>query len=429
MVAEASGKILYAPQLRRWFAWNGRAFEEDLTGDVERRAKATVDSLYEQAKFDANRKAALTAAWLKFQRASHLRAIIELASTEPGVPVLVNDLDADPWALNVHNGTIDLRTGELRPHDAAERHTKLIDASYDADARASTWLRFLRDVFGGDDDLIGFVRRFAGYSLTGSVREQMFLFAHGTGANGKSTLLGTLRRLAADYGVQLDPKVLTISNHDQHPTALTDLRGARFASTIETEGGRRLAEALVKQITGGDPITARRMRGDFFEFEPSHKIWLSGNHLPAIRGTDLGIWRRIALVPFTESFVGDRCDPDLQAKLDAERDGILTWAVEGCLEWQRVGLQVPDRVKAATADYRESQDHLGRYLADRCLVSAEAQVANSELRYDYEAWCSENGEHRWSAKAVSAALVERGCESHRVGNQNVRTWFGIGLDQ
>jgi putative DNA primase/helicase len=353
--------------------------------------------------------------------------MVELAETEPGIPVTADQLDTDPWSLNVWNGTIDLRTGQLRPHDPRDLNTKIVPADYDLEAVADTWLRFLGEVFRNDEQLIGFVKRFAGYSLTGDVREQMLIFAHGTGANGKSTMLGQLRLLAGDYGVQLDPAVLTSGANDQHPTGLTDLRGARMVTTIETERDRRLAEALVKQLSGGDRIRARRMRCDYFEFAPVHHIWLAGNHLPNIRGTDLGIWRRIALVPFEVTFEGERQDPDLPAKLAAESPGILAWAVAGCLEWQRHGLQVPDRVRAATTEYRQSQDTLGRFIEEVCIVDDNSDVVASTLRASYEHWCQEQGERPWSAQAVGRELTSRGFDSALKGSKRARTWLGLGL--
>jgi len=427
LVAEGRGRFRYAPEIRAWYVWDGTRMAEDVTGEVYRLAKQVVDRLHAEARFAVERRSELTRAWLKFQSAARIRAIVELATTEPDVPVMMGELDADPWALNCANGVVDLRTGELRQHDPAELHSKIVPIVYDASAAAPYWTRFLEEVFDGDAELMRFVKRFAGYSLTGDVREQLLIFAHGTGANGKSTMLGTLRQLAGDYGVQLDPAILTAGTHEQHPTGLSDLRGARLVTTIETDAGKRLAEALVKMLTGGDPIRARRMRCDYFEFWPSHTIWLAGNHLPAIRGTDLGIWRRIALVPFDVTFEGERQDPTLPAKLAVEAQGILAWAVQGCLEWQRHGLEVPERVKAATARYRNSQDHMGRFLEECCVTDDNAHISAKALREAYELWCVEQGEKPWSAKAVGNELTDRGFDTSQLGKRRTRTWLGIGL--
>jgi putative DNA primase/helicase len=427
LVVAGAGKYRYAPEIRSWFVYDGRRWAEDLTGEVHRLAKLVVDSLHGESRFLPDRREELIRAWLKFQRAAPIRSIIELAQTEPGVPLMMTELDADPWSLNCSNGVVDLRSGALRAHDPSELHSKIVPIDFEPTARAPHWERFLDEVFAGAADLVRFVKRFAGHSLTGDVSSQMLIFAHGAGANGKSTMLGTLRRLAGDYGVQLDPAVLTAGQHEQHPTGLTDLRGARMVTTIETDAGRRLAEALVKMLTGGDPIRARRMRCDYFEFWPTHHLWLAGNHLPAIRGTDLGIWRRIALVPFEVTFEGERQDPDLPAKLDAEAQGILAWAVEGCLEWRQDGLEVPTIVKAATARYRTSQDHLGRFLEECCIVEDDAYVAARAMRDAYEAWCQAQGERPWSAKAVGQELTDRGFDTTQIGHRRTRSWLGIGL--
>lgn len=427
LVADLEDQARYAPQLHLWFFWDGTRWAEDITGEVDRRAKAVVDRLHAEARFDPERRQELAKAWLRFQTAAKIRSIVELATTEPGMPVTVDEFDADPWSLNVANGVVNLRTGTLRPHDPAELHSKLVPYNYVPDATAPTWSRFLGDVFDGDATLIEFVQRYAGYSLTGDVSEQLLLFGHGGGANGKSTMFTMLRQLAGDYGVQLDPSVLTAGAHEAHPTGLTDLRGARLVTTTETEAGKRLAEALVKQLTGGDPIRARRMRADYFEFLPTHHIWLAGNHLPPIRGTDLGIWRRIALVPFEVTFEGERQDPQLPEKIAAEAEGILAWAIQGCLDWQRDGICIPERVKAATAKYRTSQDHAGRFIAECCIVDPNAYVAAKALREVYETWCADEGERPWSAKALGAELADRGFDSVQKGSTRARTWLGIGL--
>jgi len=427
LVQSFDGRVRYAPQIRSWYFYDGQRWAEDITGEIVRRAKQVIDGLYAEARFSPDKREELTRAWLKFQSASRIRSVVELATTEPDVPVLMDEFDADHYALNVANGAVDLRTGTLRPHDPAELHSKVVPIPYDPDAVAPIWERFLREVFNGDETLVGFVQRYAGYSLTGDVREQLLLFGHGGGANGKSTMFGMLRQLAGDYGVQLDPELLTVGAHENHPTGLTDLRGARMVTTTETEAGKRLAEALVKSLTGGDPIRARRMRQDYFEFMPSHHIWLASNHLPPIRGTDWGIWRRIALVPFDVSFEGEQRDEELPVALAAEARGILAWAVRGCLEWQQGGLRIPERVQAATAQYRADNDHVGRFIADCCVVNDSAYVACKALRDAYEVWCAENSENVWSSTALGKALRGRNFDSTQMGTSRTRTWLGIGL--
>ena len=220
--------------------------------------------------------------------------------------------------------------------------------------------------------------------------------------------------------------MLTVAAHEQHPTGLTDLRGARLVSTIETEAGRKLNEALVKRLTGGDPIRARRMHKDFYEFLPSHKLWFAGNHLPRIDGTDHGIWRRLALIPFHARFDNGQADKNLPAKLATEAPGILAWMVRGCLEWQQDGLQIPAAVKAATKEYRTTQDHVGRFLADACLVDEHATVTARALRAGYEAWCTEQGERPWTAQALGRELSSRGYD-RTGGGRAGHNWLGLDL--
>lgn len=424
-LVDAHGDDLrHAPQLGYWLVWDGRRWAQDLTGEVVRRAKAVADAILDEARAEADER--LFRWGLRSQSASSIANMISLAATEPGMPVLVDRLDADSFAFNARNGTIDLRTGELRPHSKIDLITKLSDVAYDPDAACPTWERTLFDVFGGDAEVIRLIQRFAGYSLTGDVSEQKMTFSHGSGANGKTTVLNALRQTVGEYGMHLDPAVLMASDHDQHPTGLTDLRGARLVTTVETEQGRRLNEALTKMLTGGDPIRARRMRQDYFEFLPSHKLWFAGNHLPRISGTDYGIWRRIVLVPFEVEFGPERADKMLPGRLAAEAPGILAWAVRGCLDWQRDGLGIPERVTKATAAYRQSQDHLGRFLGDACTTGDGCYVRTADLRAAYEAWCSEQGERAWSAQAMGRELTARGFDTTKLAG-GVRAWLGLGL--
>lgn len=244
-----------------------------------------------------------------------------------------------------------------------------------------------------------------------------------TSCNGKTTFLQALSdTLGDDYSMAAPADLLMVKSGDQHPTALADLHGKRFISCIEAGEGRRMAEALVKSLTGGDKIRARRMREDFWEFRPSHSIWLAANHKPVIRGRDVGIWRRIKLIPFGASIPDGQQDPELPSILRAEAPGILAWMVRGCLEWQRIGLQAPEPVKRATAEYRDEMDALGEFIAECCIEGNAVETPSSELYAAYGRWCQRSGERQMSRMAFGNALTERGLERVKHGTMY---WCGI----
>jgi putative DNA primase/helicase len=287
---------------------------------------------------------------------------------------------------------------------------------------APTWQAFIERILP-DPEVRTFVQRAVGYSLTGSTAEQVLFVAHGDGANGKSTLLRVVGAILGDYATIAPHDLLIQTRHEPHPTGIATLHGARFASAVETEADARLAEAQVKQLTGGDPLTARRMREDWWTFLPTHKLWLAANHRPRITGEDHAIWRRIRLVPFTETIPPAEQDPNLPDKLAAELPGILAWAVEGCLDWQAHGLDAPPAVVAAIADYRLAEDWLHRFTEDRDLAFGEGSIPTAALMDHYRSWCLDTGERAIGTKAFGAKLRSRGAEPFRTGQG--RYWRGI----
>ncbi len=264
-----------------------------------------------------------------------------------------------------------------------------------------------------------------GYAATGDTREQALFFPYGSGANGKSTFLALIMAALGEYATQAAPELLTYSKTDRHPTELADLVGVRFVASLEVDEGKRLAEALVKQMTGGDHMKARRMREDFFDFVPTHKIFLAANHRPVIRGTDHAIWRRIHLVPFEVTIPDADQDKGLGTRLHAELPGILHWIVEGCTAWQRHGLGVPDVVRQATTEYRAEQDVLGGFLADECELLATATVTSKALYGRYMEWCKRTGETPIGQRWLAPRLLERGLQS--IHNRDARSWVGVRL--
>lgn len=426
LVKQFGQDLRYCYPFGCWYVWDGRRWIEDTTATVERLAKETVRMMYLEAAGldDAERKALVKHA-LRSEAKERLAAMLLLARSEEGIPVLPEELDRDPYLLNVANGTLDLRTGQLRPHRREDMITRIINVNYDPKAQCPLWESFLKRIMGGNQHLIDFLQRAAGYSLTGDVSEQVLFLAHGTGANGKTVFLRTLLNLLGPYGKPTEPELLLARHGEVHPTGLADLMGARLAVVLETEEGRRLNESLTKWLTGGDKLKARKMRQDFFEFEPTHKIWLATNHKPTIRGTDYAIWRRLRLIPFNITIPEEERDPHLVDKLKAELPGILAWAVRGCLAWQERGLGMPDEVKQATEAYREEMDLLADFLAECCITGTDKRASAKQLYEAYCSWCGRNGEHILTQKAFGMRLSERGLERKKTGG--VYWWRGIGL--
>lgn len=425
LVARYGHSLRYCHPWNKWLAWDGARWRLDDTGAVWRCAKNTARGIFREAA-EANNQdlaKALGKHAVRSQGEARLAAMIKLAESEPSIPVLPDHLDADPWLLCVQNGVLDLRTGELMDHDRDLLLTKIAPIAYDADARCPTWERFVQQVLGSNQPLIKFVQRAIGYSLTGSTRERVLFFLYGTGSNGKSTLIETIRTLMGDYAQRTPTETLLAKRENAIPNDVARLRGARFVSAVETEEGKRLAEALVKDLTGGDTIAARFMRGEWFDFKPSFKLWLGTNHKPVIKGTDNAIWNRIRLVPFTVTIPEDQQDKDLLNKLRAELSGILTWAVEGCLAWQGGSLGLPDEVRAATESYRAEQDVLAAFLQDSCVIDQHASVSAKALYEAYKRWCDDTGEHAASQRRVGSSLSERGLV--RVHEKAGWTWRGL----
>lgn len=414
---------------RRDYTYVGTRWATDTAGCVTALAKRAVRNIFLEAAQapTADDAKELAAHAVRSESDRAIQAMLRLARSEPGIPVQPHDLDADPWLFNVENGTLDLRTGTLRPHNRADLITKIAPVRFDPAATAPTFERFLQDIFPGKPDIIRYLQRRAGYSLTGFATEQEIAICYGLGANGKSTLFGVLQKLAGDYGLQADMALFTVQKNPGIRNDLARLDGVRLLTASETEAGSRLAESLIKAMTGGDPIVARYLYGEFFQFLPKFTPWLAVNHRPEIRGTDHAIWRRVRLIPFSTTIPPERQDPHLAEKLAAELPGILNWALEGCREWQRDGLRPPAEVMAATAAYRLEQDTLAGFLAECCITAPRAVVAAADLRTAYERYCEANGEQPLNAKQLGMRLTERGYVRERLGGAQRWHWRGLGL--
>lgn len=432
LVASHGPDMRYVPRWKTWLIWDGKRWKRDETGEVERRAKQVVRGmLHEAAHMTDGDKRQQLAAWaLKSEAAGRIKAMVDLAKSEPGVAISYTALDQQPRKLTVQNGTLDLWTGQIGPFNRADLLTKLTDIPFDIEAPCPTWERTLEVIFGGDLELIRYVQRAIGYSLTGDTSEQCLHLCHGTGSNGKSTLLDVLAELSGEYGQQADFQTFLDRRHDSGPrNDVARLAGSRLVRSSEVGDHKRLNEGLIKSLTGGDIITARFLYSEDFEFKPQFKLWLAANHKPVIRGTDYAIWRRIRLIPFEVTITADQADRDLPKKLRAELPGILAWAVAGCLMWQRDGLQPPERVLAATADYKSESDIIAAFIDENCEVDPNYQEPSGKLYTAYKRWCDENGEYAMTNTRFGRELTDRGYQVSRTMTGKVRKGLRLAFDE
>jgi len=427
LVARHGDDLRYCYPARSWYVWDGRRWARDRSGRVDALAKETVTAAYaELADLDEDTAEQFARFLRRSEGERGRRDMLASAQSEDGVPVLIEEFDTDPLALTVLSGTIDLASGELRPHRREDLITRLAPVTFDPAAACPRWDAFLNQAFEGDRDLIGFVQRAAGYSLTGDISEQVFLLLHGVGANGKSTFLGVLQRLLGDYAQRASFETFLLQRASGGPrNDIAALAGVRLAVAVEADAGRRLAEVTVKELTGGDTVRARFLYQEAFEFRPQLKLWLACNHRPDIRGTDHALWRRVRLVPFTVTIPEDKQDKSLGRALTAELSGILNWALQGLQDWRSDGLGEAAAVAAATAAYREEQDLLATFLVDRCVVQPSAEAAAADLFRAYETWCGDTGERAESQTAFGRRLAEHGFRREK---RSGRIWWsGLGL--
>lgn len=431
-LAKKFGEILrFVPQWG-WVYWDGRRWVRDVGNCVVTKfAEETVKEIYHEASEagDPSERVKL-AKWAIASESRHrISAMIELATA-----LLHEDaskFDNDPYLLNCLNGVVNLRTGELLPHDPSFRITKLCPVVYDPDAKAPTWEKFLSDIFCGDQSLIDYIQRAVGYSATGDVCEDAFFICWGSGSNGKSTFINVISHVLGDYAKAIAPDALLRRNQqsDTHPTAIADLCGVRFGVAMETDEGRVLSAARVKMLTGRDTVKARFMRRDYFQFKPTHKLWLVTNHKPIVPDTTPAMWRRIHLIPFVAFFDEKTRDTKMTEKLLAEAEGILAWIVKGCLEWQKVGLNPPKVVREATREYQTENDKLQLWLEECCVPDPKAVTPFSDLYASYENWCRENDEEVVSKKAFANMLLEKGYKTvkTRINGKTVKAKVGLRL--
>lgn len=435
-------RFLYCHDWETWLVYDGTRWAIDTTGRAMAAARAVARSILLEAHAAPEHQSKELARWYgQSLRRPQLSAMLDLARSD--LPILSGGLDTDPWSLNCANGTLDLRTGALRPHDPADRITRITRAAYRPDAhRADTagaraWADFLEQTTGGDAELAAYKQRAVGYSLTGDPCEEVIFFCYGPARTGKSTFLEAIKHVIGDYGDSVDFTAFLRKRDDSElKPEIAKLQGRRFVTSSEANAGRTLNESLVKTLAGGDEVSVRGLRRDPVTFRPTFTVLLAANDRPAIRHDDDAMWRRVRVVPFLNQVPADHADTGLKARLRAEAgEAILAWAVAGCLEWQQAGLGTCAAVEAAIAEYQAEMDPLGGWLEERCAMDARRRdwfTSTAALLDSYLRWCDDNGEPRAMTTAVLGKLLAaRGLAVERgtYGGKQSRGAFGIRLTE
>lgn len=420
--------VRYCPEEKTWLVWHQGCWIADPGEMVNRLAHETVRFIDEEAKREGlteqEKQEVLSHARRSASR-GRIKAMLDIAKWLEGITVHAVDLDANPWLLNCRNGVLDLKTGELRAHNPEDLITRIIPANYDPDADCPQWERFISTIMGNDLEKASFLQRVVGYATTGITREHCMFVLHGPGANGKTTFLELLRELLPGYTKHTTTDSLLHLRSTPIRNDLARLRCTRLVTAVEVGMEQKLDESLIKQLTGGDQVTARHLYREFFEFKPEFKIFIAANHKPEIRGVDHGIWRRINLIPFEVTIPSEDIDKDLLSKLREELSGILAWAVHGCREWQDHGLQVPGSIKRATREYRAEMDVLENFLDDKCVKGSDRKSPVGAAYALYEKWSSAACQDPLGKKTFGNLMRQKGYS--QVKNDKVRYWRGFEL--
>lgn len=443
MVHKHLSSMRFVAQENTWYTWNDKRWIQEGSGEVQRFAKSTIRSIYrdietlaglaaeELDKTVTEKYEAKITALQKHLHASEskraIEAMIDMSKSELGVTIEPDMLDGDAMKFNVLNGTLDLRSGTLAPHQSGDMMTKMAHVEFKGlDTLCPKWDKALNEIMCGDAEMVSYLQRCIGYSLTGLTREQCLFVMYGHGSNGKSLFLDIIRTIQGDYAQNAEFQTFLEKKGEGPRPDVARMKGVRFMSASEGPEGKHMDEPMIKSITGDARITARFLFGQFFEFTPTHKIFLATNHLPVIKGADNGIWRRLRLIPFEATFVkgpDGNMNENLMEELQAEMPGILAWAVRGCLEWQAKGLGIPARVKAATESYRADMDLIQNFLGGACTIEKSASAKSSKLYDVYKDWCDANGDAKFSQKRFSQKLMDKGFKKE--DRRDGAYWIGL----
>ncbi len=422
--------VRYCYTEKKWYFYNSMRWSVDNLGVILRMADKCVEAMKAEAKLylqaDEESGGDMAKNFEKHMKSSRSNKSKKamLSEVEHHVPILPLQMDRYKMALNTPSGIINLKNGEVRSHNAEYYFTKITSVECSQTADCPRWLAFLDDIFAGDKDLIRYIQKAVGYSLTGSTAEQCAFFLYGTGRNGKSTFIDVIRDVFGDYAANIQPETIMVksSQNSAINSDIARLKGARLVTSVEPNEGVRLNEGLLKQLTGDDTVTARKLYSEEFEFKPEFKLWMATNHKPIIRGTDTGIWRRIHMIPFNVQIPEDKVDKNLTHKLKAEMTGIFKWCIDGCLMWQREGLQMPAAVLKSVREYRREMDVISAFIEDKCTL--EGTVQASTLYAAYVSWADSNNEYCMSNTKFSTEIAKR---FEKIKGRNYNYFTGISI--
>jgi putative DNA primase/helicase len=422
--------VRYCYTEKKWYFYNSMRWSVDNLGVILRMADKCVEAMKAEAKLylqaDEESGGDMAKAFEKHMKSSRSNKSKKamLNEIEHHLPILPIQMDRYKMALNTPSGIINLKNGDVKAHNPEYYFTKITSVDCAEAADCPRWLAFLDDIFAGDKDLIRYIQKAVGYSLTGSTAEQCAFFLYGTGRNGKSTFIDVIRDVFGDYAANIQPETIMVKSSQSNAinSDIARLKGARLVTSVEPNEGVRLNEGLLKQLTGDDTVTARKLYSEEFEFKPEFKLWMATNHKPIIRGTDTGIWRRIHMIPFNVQIPEDKVDKNLTHKLKAEMTAIFKWCIDGCLMWQREGLQMPAAVLKSVREYRREMDVISAFIEDKCTL--EGTVQASMLYAAYASWADSNNEYCMSNTKFSAELAKR---FEKIKGRNYNYFTGISI--
>ncbi|MBI5707591.1 MAG: bifunctional DNA primase/polymerase [Armatimonadetes bacterium] len=422
---EAHGScVRYVKSIEKWLIYDGARWKEDKLGKVQELAKETARKIHHEAAETADKNDRMhLSSWAENSgNKTKLKAMVDLATSDPHVARLADDFDKEPFDLCVRNGVLDLTNGELRPHSPDDMITKMAPVEFDSGAACPQFRQFLDQVTANDQDLQRYMQKVAGYCLTADMREQVFFIVYGLGSNGKSVFIDVIAQMMGEYAMTTDFKTFLEQKSQGPRNDIAALWGCRFAIGSEIGPGGHLDETVVKQVTGQDSISARYLYKEFDVDKMVCKIFLATNHLPTIRGTEHGIWRRVRVIPFDVTIKDDQVDRQLAEKLKTELPGILNWAVEGCLLWQKEGLTPPKRVVEAGHKYRLEADTVEQFIQECCVKDPKAEVKSSEFYHRYEEYCDNNG-----LTAIHMTTFFKKLTEKEIGTRRSETSYRTGI--